>query len=147
MKLFTRKYLLIFSKSFKDSLKALQNVEPDSDSDVETEKPPRKVARKTSSSQRFRWSQEMVESVLQCLMEIKSQYEFRGLDFEADLVWLYTDVRVLMAQKYEEFGEFGPVSVTDIEDGLTTEEVAKVKGNISEERKRSSSAMIVLSKK
>ena len=61
----------------------------------------------------------MVEKLIRCLAEQKSLYEFKGLDFEADLVQLYTNIRVMMAERYSENKEFGPVSEKEIEDDLT----------------------------
>ena len=40
----------------------------------------------------FRWTTDMVEDLIPCLAEQKSLYEFKGLDFEADLVQLYTPI-------------------------------------------------------
>ena len=60
----------------------------------------------------------MVEELIGCLAEQKSFYEFKGLDFGADLVQLYTNIRVMMAERYSENKEFGPVSEKEIEDDL-----------------------------
>ena len=51
--------------------------------------PSRKVIKNStkkqkSSSQRFRWSNEMVEALLEYLNDLKSQYQFKGLDFESE---------------------------------------------------------------
>ena len=61
-------------------------------------------------------------------------FEFKGLDFESDLVKLYTEVRSLMAEKYDR-NDFGPVITTKIGDDLSTEELAKQKAAVAEEQK------------
>ena len=77
----------------------------------------------------------MVEELIWCLAEQKSLYEFKGLDFEADLVQLYTNRRVMMAEQYSENKEFGPVSEKEIEDDLTAAEIAKAKIKRQEKKK------------
>lgn len=39
---------------------------------------------------RFRWSTEIIDALLECLKNIKARYEFIGLDFESDFVKLCT---------------------------------------------------------
>ena len=39
---------------------------------------------------RFRWSIDKIDALLECLKNIKTCYEFKGLDFESDLVTSYT---------------------------------------------------------
>ena len=56
------------------------------------------------------------------------------MDFESDLVKLYTEVRRLMAEKYGR-NYFGPVITTEIRDDLSTEEPAKRKAAVAEEQK------------
>ena len=77
----------------------------------------------------------MVEELIRCLAEQKSLYDFKDLDFEADLVQLYTNIRVMMAERYSENKEFGPVSEKEIEDDLTAAEIAKAKIKREEEKK------------
>ena len=77
----------------------------------------------------------MVGELIRCLAEQKFLYEFKGLDFEADLVQLYTNVRVIMAERYSVNKEFGPVSEKEIEDDLTAAETVKAKIKREEERK------------
>ena len=59
----------------------------------------------------------MVESLLTLLCEAKSESEFKGLDFEADLATLYNNIRQKMAAIFEN-GEFGPTAVIEISNGL-----------------------------
>ena len=91
----------------------------------------RKASKKTNKKdepktqpkpQRFRWTVEMQEKLLFCLGEVKIACEMKGIDFEADLIRLYGDVRTLMAQEYDENKEFGPVKVIDIPADVTPEE-------------------------
>jgi hypothetical protein len=67
-----------------------------------TQAPPKKKNKvsKTAEKSRFPWTPEMVEQFIDCLNEQKTQFEFKGLDFEADLVRLYTNVRTMMAKIY-----------------------------------------------
>ena len=44
----------------------------------------------------------MVNNLVRCLSNIKSQYELKGLDFESDYVVLYTEPREAMAALYDE---------------------------------------------
>ena len=57
------------------------------------------------------------------MTSVKTDYEFRGLDFESDLVKLYSDVRAKMAEIYDK-NDFGPVEKTSMRDDMTTEDIA-----------------------
>ena len=61
--------------------------------------PPKKVKKWT-------WTPELVEILLGYIKEYKTQCEFNGLDFEADLQSMYTEVRQCMASHSPT--EFGP---------------------------------------
>ena len=50
--------------------------------------------------QRFRWGDEKLEPLIKCLASVKANYEFRGLDFESELVKPCSDVRAKMAEIY-----------------------------------------------
>ena len=56
------------------------------------------------------------------------------MDFESDLVKLYAEVRSLTAEKYDR-SDFGLVITTEIGDDLSTEELAKRKAAVAEEKK------------
>ena len=115
--------VFIFRKSTKEILsqlkRPLNNASGDNESDsdaLEQEerinvKKAKQRKRATAATQRFRWKKEMVQTLLGFLNELKSQYEYKGLDFEADLVRVYTELRVMMAEHYVN-GEFGPASVS-----------------------------------
>ena len=77
----------------------------------------------------------MVGGLIHCLAEQKSLYEFKGLDFEANLVQRFTNIRLMMAERYSENKEFGPVSEKEIEDDLTAAEIAKAKIKREEKKK------------
>ena len=66
----------------------------------------KKQAKKITSTRRFRWTADMAESLIDCLSEEKSEFELKGLDFEADLVKLYGQIRIRMSKIYT-YGEFG----------------------------------------
>ena len=57
------------------------------------------------------------------------------MDFESDLVKLYTEVRSLMAEKYDR-NDFGSVITTEIGDDLSTMEPAKQKAAVAEQKKK-----------
>ena len=68
------------------------------------------------------------------MASVKAEYEFRGLDFESDLIKLYSDVGAKMAETYDK-NDFGPVEETSIRDDMTTEDIAIHKLITSEEKK------------
>ena len=105
-----------------------------SEEEYPTQIPCKKQATQASqaTSQRFRWKAEMIERLLKNLANLKAVYEFKGIDFESDLIKVYGEVRKLMA---EEFGAFGPVEEAPIDDGLSTEEMSKARAqNINDKK-------------
>ncbi|MEO0901902.1 MAG: hypothetical protein AAFY00_07690 [Bacteroidota bacterium] len=83
---------------------------------------------------RFRWKNEMVQNLISFLNEQKTTYAFKGLDFEADLVRLYTEIRVMMVKRYET-GKFGPIKERNLPKGLISSDFAKEKVKIQQDRK------------
>ena len=74
-----------------------------------TEKQPQQNKRKIRDAvgeavTRFKWSTEMVSFLVSTLLDFKREQEDEGNDFEGDLVKLYSDVRIAMAEKFEIFG-------------------------------------------
>ena len=69
--------------------------------------------RKESKENQTRWifRDSMVEDLIEALEASKTEYEGRGLDFEGDLVKLYSELRRTMSEKYEET-DFGPAAVS-----------------------------------
>lgn len=100
---------------------------------IETEATALKKAKRCTGQNRWKWSDQMVDNLLQCLLKLKSQYEFKGIDFNSDLVKLYREVRVLMAS-LSDIKDFGPVTVMEIDDDLPPDEQAKAKSLIVEEK-------------
>ena len=85
------------------------------------------------------WTTEMVDTLIGCLNDEKSKFEFKGLDFEADLVKLYSSIRKKMAEIYKD-GQFGVVDVEEIAEGLSTKERALGKTRFESEEKAIKSA-------
>ena len=59
--------------------------------------------RKESNENETRWifRDSMVEDLIEALEVSETEYEGRGLDFEGDLVKLYSRLRKTMSEKYE----------------------------------------------
>ena len=57
------------------------------------------------------WSADQVELLLRYLKDFKTKCDFNGIDFEADLASMYTEIRRCMAADFPE--EFGPEVVTE----------------------------------
>ena len=59
--------------------------------------------RKVSKENETRWifRDSMVEDLIEALEVSETEYEGRGLDFEGDLVKLYSRLRKTMSEKYE----------------------------------------------
>ena len=68
------------------------------------------TAGKEKRKERWLFTDEMVEELLEVLRDTKSNMAGKGLDFEGDLVKLYADVRTMMAEKFEE-PDFGPKEI------------------------------------
>ena len=62
------------------------------------------------------WSDDKVEEMLKFVREYKSTCDFQGIDFEADLQSLYTEVRRCMASLYPD--DFGTPSLTETETSI-----------------------------
>ena len=60
---------------------------------------------------KWSWSAELLEKRLRYVKEYKTQCEFNGIDFEADLQSLYTELRSCMAA--EDPCEFGPQALSE----------------------------------
>ena len=96
------------------------NADEDSVGNQESAKE-RKTKSSKSKSKRWRWKAEMSDSLVTCLAEIKSKYEFKGKDFESDLVALYKEAREAMATLYSE-EHFGPVQLIEDNDDISQKE-------------------------
>ena len=81
--------------------------------------------RKESKENETRWifRDSMVRiNLIEALEASKTEYEGRGLDFEGDLVKLYSQLCKTMLEKYEQT-DFGPTAVS--EPTKSTEEMSK----------------------
>ena len=84
----------------------------------------------------------MVEDLIEALEVSKTEYEGRGLDFEGNLVKLYSQLRKTMSEKYEET-DFGPTAVsepTKSMEEMSKEEFKKHKKNAAFNDKRHNEA-------
>ncbi len=94
-----------------------------------------------SKKEQFRWNSDMVETLITCLHNYKSQMEYKNLDFDGDRPKQYSWIREKMARHFQDEENlcqemFGPVcvSVSNIPIAeMTKEEKAQhmkvVKGN------------------
>ena len=64
------------------------------------------VARK---KKQFRWTDEMIESLIKFLHKFKSTMEFKNLDFDGDRIAQYSWLREEMARISDDDDLFGPV--------------------------------------
>lgn len=60
----------------------------------------------SKKQKKWSWSAELVEKLLRYCKEFKTQCKYRGIDFEADLQSMYTEIRLCMST--EDSAEFGP---------------------------------------
>ena len=73
----------------------------------------------------------MVDNLVKCLSNIKSQYELKDLDFESEYVALYTETREAMAALYYK-ENFGPQKLAEKGDEADPN---KYKALITDQRK------------
>ena len=73
------------------------------------------MAEKASTMQliRFKWNSEMVEDLIDDLQNYKAVCEYQGLDFNADQVKQYEEIRKNFARKYTEESFFGTESLSE----------------------------------
>ena len=76
----------------------------------------------------------MSESLIAFLSDIKSKMELKGLDFESDLIKLYTELRIMMSGMYDE-SDFGPISLSELDKTANKDELAAQRLKLSEEKK------------
>jgi len=121
-------------KESDDEYEESPNSPPPSNSTPHHEGPSKKKCKREAGKSRFRWTPEMVDTLIDCLNDEKSKQEFNRLDFEADLVALYSNIRVTMAGIFES-GEFGVIEVKEIAEGLETKDLALEKVRYETEKK------------
>ena len=85
------------------------------------------------TSQKFRWNVEMIEQLLKNRVNLKTVDKFKGIAFESDLLNVYGEVRKLIAE--EIFYKHPPLEETSIGDGLSAEEMSKIRAqNINDKK-------------
>ena len=91
---------------------------------------PKKITKQKNV--RWTWDDDKVEALLDNLYSYKCDMTYKGLDFEADLVSCYMEVRNMMALMYSET-DFGPeeISVCDTEN-FTKEELLQYKRKVDQ---------------
>ena len=95
------------------------------------------TAGKEKRKERWLFTDEMVEELLEVLRDTKSNMAGKGLDFEGDLVKLYADVRTMMAEKFEE-SDFGPKEIMQpsVEiDEMSRDEYREFKEKVDEQER------------
>ena len=65
---------------------------------------------KDKRPKKLSWTPEKAEDLLKYVLDYKSHCDFKGIDFEADLASMYTEVRTCMARSY--VFDFGPEKVS-----------------------------------
>lgn len=110
---------LVFRPSSRSSNESNETTERDSNN-LQSGRKKRKVSSDSELSQKkvkekkktkWGWSDEHIEAMLKFVREYKSSCDFKGIDFEADLQSLYTEVRRCMASLYPD--AFGTPSLTE----------------------------------
>ena len=56
------------------------------------------------TTKKWKWTDEMLKGLLKYIQEFKSLKEFEGVDFEADLIVFYEEIRKVMADNFDDFG-------------------------------------------
>ena len=90
----------------------------------------------TTREKKWSWTPEMIESMIESMKDYKSICEFNAIDFNADKVKLYEEIRKAMASKYSAETFFGPVEVCSPEKpvkDMTTEEYSTYKARHNKE--------------
>ena len=55
---------------------------------------------KVVKAKRWTWTDDMIEALLHNVTSYKADKEYEGIDFEADLVQFYDDIREMMSDMY-----------------------------------------------
>lgn len=85
---------------------------------------------------KFKWSDELVDDLLNCIGEFKTSMEYKGKDFNSDKPRQYEEVRKLMVKMKEDYSIFfGPVEIPILPSDETDANAIKV---IEDEQKVSS---------
>ena len=86
----------------------------------------------------WQWKSKMVEQLVKCLKDYKVEMDYKNVDFNADVVALYTRIREDMAGHFGDDEQlFGPVSLTESNKaltGMTKEELKRHNMMVSAEK-------------
>ena len=85
-----------------------------------------KSAQKNEKSQTaFQWTPEMIQHLILCLKEYKTEMDYKNIDFNSDVVVMYSKLRERMALEFDEEC-FGPVGLPEADcDTMTVEQEKK----------------------
>ena len=85
-----------------------------------------KSAQKNEKSQTaFQWTPEMIQHLIICLKEYKTEMDYKNIDFNSDVVVMYSKLRERMALAFDEEC-FGPVDLPEPDcDTMTIEQEKK----------------------
>ena len=85
-------------------------------------------------TKRWKWTEEMTNALLACLMESKVEHEYNGKNFMSDLVTLYGNIREKVAKQFE-LEHFGPVAISHVGDNLGAASLTEHKIKVSSEKR------------
>ena len=89
-----------------------------------------KEEKQNDGATRWVWNDKMVEELIRIILECKHDAEEEGDDFEGDLVSLYSNIRIKLAEKFEEC-HFGAVKVIyKPTEGLSKHQMSEYKKSI-----------------
>ena len=62
-------------------------------------------------TRRWNWKDNINEKLTEMILSYKNSIKYEGVDFESDLVKLYSDIKNTMAELHP-FANFGPVTIS-----------------------------------
>ena len=72
----------------------------------------------------FQWTPEMVEHLIMCLKDYKTEMDYKNIDFNSDIVAMYSKLRERMAFAFDaEY--FGPVDLPERDNDTMTKDEEK----------------------
>ena len=85
-------------------------------------------------TKRWKWTEEMTNALLACLIESKVEHEYNGNDLMSDLVTLYRNIQEKLA-KQSELEHFGQVAISHVRDNLDAASLVEHKIKVSSEKR------------
>ena len=82
----------------------------------------------------WKWTEEMTNALLACLIESKVEHEYNDKDFMSDLVTLYGNIWEKMAKQFE-LEHFGLVAISHVGENLDAVFLAEHKIKVSSEKR------------